>query len=50
MNELNVFHLARIKLPMEKNRLLLMLVGVNFIFTGLDVTLCARRKCLHSCL
>ncbi len=39
MNELNVFHLARIKLPMEKNRLLLMLVGVNFIFTGLDVTL-----------
>lgn len=39
MNELNVFHLARIKLPMEKNRLLLMLVGVNFIFTGLNVTL-----------
>lgn len=39
MNELSVFRLARIKLPMEKNRLLLLLVGVNFIFTGLDVAL-----------
>lgn len=39
MNELSVFHLAKLKLPMEKNRLLLMLVGVNFLFTGLDVVL-----------
>jgi hypothetical protein len=39
MNELTVFHLARVKLPIEKNRLLLILVGVNFIFTGLDVVL-----------
>lgn len=39
MNELTVFHLARVKLPVEKNRLLLILVGVNFIFTGLDVVL-----------
>ncbi|MCL4509576.1 MAG: hypothetical protein M1470_00670 [Bacteroidetes bacterium] len=39
MNEISVFHLARVKLPMEKNRLLLLLVGVNFIFTGLDVAL-----------
>jgi hypothetical protein len=39
MNEISVFGLAHLKLPMEKNRLLLMLVGVNFIFTGLDVTL-----------
>jgi hypothetical protein len=39
MNEMNVFHLARVRLPMEKNRLLLLLVGVNFLFTGLDVAL-----------
>ncbi len=39
MNELTVFHLARVKLPIEKNRLLLILVGVNFVFTGLDVVL-----------
>jgi len=39
MNELSVFHLARVKLPMQKNRLLLMLVGMNFIFTGIDVAL-----------
>lgn len=39
MNEISVFHLAKLKLPMEKNRLLLMLVGVNFLFTGLDVIL-----------
>ena len=39
MNEVTVFHLARVKLPIEKNRLLLILVGVNFVFTGLDVVL-----------
>ncbi len=39
MNEIKVFNLARVKLPIEKNRLLLILVGVNFIFTGLDVVL-----------
>lgn len=39
MNEISVFHLARVRLPIEKNRLLLLLVGVNFLFTGLDVAL-----------
>jgi hypothetical protein len=39
MNEITVFQLARLKLPMGKNRLLLILVGVNFVFTGLDVVL-----------
>ena len=39
MNEILVFGLAHFKLPMGKNRFLLMLVGVNFIFTGLDVAL-----------
>ncbi len=39
MNEISVFQIARVKLPMDKNRLLLLLVGVNFVFTGLDVTL-----------
>ena len=39
MNEITVSHLARVKLPVEKNRLLLILVGVNFVFTGLDVVL-----------
>lgn len=39
MNEISVFHLAKLRLPMEKNRLLLMLVGVNFLFAGLDVIL-----------
>ncbi len=39
MNELSVFRLARLKLPMDKNRLILLLVGVNLIFTGLDVAL-----------
>jgi hypothetical protein len=39
MSDVSVFHLANIRLPMEKNRLLLLLVGVNFFFTGLDVAL-----------
>ena len=39
MNELSVFRLAHLKLPMDKNRLILLLVGVNLIFTGLDVAL-----------
>lgn len=39
MSEISVFHLARVKLPFEKNRLLLILVGMNFIFTGVDVIL-----------
>lgn len=39
MEEVSVFHLARIKLPMEKNRLLLLFVGVNFFLVGIDVAL-----------
>ncbi|MGB9591262.1 MAG: hypothetical protein ACPL1K_01955 [Candidatus Kryptoniota bacterium] len=39
MSEMSVFHIARVKLPMEKNRLLMLLVGVNFVFTGFDVAL-----------
>ncbi len=39
MNNVEIFHLANIKLPMEKNRFLLMFAGVNLIFTGLDVAL-----------
>ncbi|HTR80514.1 MAG TPA: hypothetical protein VMM58_02715 [Bacteroidota bacterium] len=39
MNDVSIFHLANIKLPMEKNRFLLMFAGVNLIFTGLDVAL-----------
>ena len=39
MNGISIFHLANIRLPMEKNRFLLMYAGVNLIFTGLDVAL-----------
>jgi len=39
MSRVSVFHLANIRLPMEKNRFLLLFAGVNFIFTGLDVAL-----------
>ncbi len=39
MTELEVFHLAKVKLPIERNRLILLLVGVNFTFTGIDVAL-----------
>jgi len=39
MNNISIFHLANIKLPMEKNRLLLIFVGINLMFTGLDVVL-----------
>src|SRR5690242_19751588 len=39
MNEVAIFHLANVRLPMEKNRFLLMFAGVNLIFTGLDVAL-----------
>ena len=39
MSELSVFHIARLRLPVEKNRLLLILVGVNLLFTGIDVAL-----------
>ncbi len=47
MNEVAVFHLARVKLPIEKNRLLLILVGVNFLFTGLDVALAHAVNDFH---
>jgi len=39
VSELSVFHIARLRLPVEKNRLLLILVGVNLLFTGIDVAL-----------
>lgn len=39
MSNLNIFHMADIKLPMEKNRLLLIFVGINLFFTGIDVLL-----------
>ena len=39
MSSINIFHLANIKLPMPKNRLLLVFVGINLMFTGIDVAL-----------
>lgn len=39
MDRISVFRLASIRLPMEKNRFLLLFAGVNFLFTGLDVAL-----------
>ncbi len=39
MSDVNIFHLANLKLPMEKNRLLLLFVGINLMFTGIDVAL-----------
>jgi hypothetical protein len=39
MNDVNIFHLANIRLPIEKNRLLMLFVGVNLLFTGIDVVL-----------
>ena len=39
MNDVAIFHLANVRLPMEKNRFLLMFAGINLIFTGLDVAL-----------
>lgn len=47
MTEISVFHLARVKLPIEKNRLLLLLVGVNFLFTGVDVALAHAVNGFH---
>lgn len=47
MSEMTVFHLARVKLPIEKNRLLLLLVGVNFMFTALDVALAHAVNDFH---
>jgi hypothetical protein len=39
MDNVNIFHLADIRLPIEKNRLLMLFVGVNLLFTGIDVVL-----------
>ena len=39
MDNVEIFHLANIRLPMEKNRLLLIFVGINLFFTGIDVAL-----------
>ena len=39
MDNVEVFHLANIRLPIEKNRLLLIFVGLNLFVTGIDVAL-----------
>ncbi len=39
MDNVQVFHLANVRLPMEKNRLLLIFVGLNLFVTGIDVAL-----------
>jgi hypothetical protein len=39
MDDINIFHLANIRLPIEKNRLLMLFVGINLLFTGIDVVL-----------
>jgi hypothetical protein len=39
MSNVNIFHLADINLPVEKNRLLMLFVGINLLFTGIDVVL-----------
>jgi hypothetical protein len=39
MNNVKIFHLANLELPMEKNRLLMLFVGINLMFTGIDVAL-----------
>ncbi len=37
--KISIFHLASLHLPMEKNRLVLIFVGINLMFTGIDVAL-----------
>ena len=39
MNDVQIFHIANIKLPTDKNRLLMIFVGINLMFTGIDVVL-----------
>ncbi len=39
MSDIHIFHLADIHLPMKKNRLLMLFVGINLMFTGIDVVL-----------
>ncbi len=39
MTNVNILHLANVKLPFEKNRLLMFFVGINIMFTGIDVAL-----------
>ncbi len=39
MSNIEIFHLANLKLPIEKNRLLMLFVGINLMFTGIDVAL-----------
>ncbi len=47
MSELAVFHLGRVRLPVAKNRLLLVFVAVNFLFTGIDVALAHAVNDFH---
>ena len=39
MNDVQIFHIANINLPTDKNRLLMIFVGINLMFTGIDVVL-----------
>ena len=39
MTSVNILHIANLKLPFEKNRLLMFFVGINIMFTGIDVAL-----------
>lgn len=39
MKNVEIFHLANLKLPTDKNRLLMIFVGINLMFTGIDVVL-----------
>ncbi len=39
MNEINIFHITALKLPIAKNRLLMLFVGINLMFTWIDVVL-----------
>ncbi len=47
MSEVAVFHLARLRLPIAKSRLLLLFIGVNFLFTGIDVALAHAVNAFH---
>jgi len=39
VNNVEIFHIANLKLPTDKNRLLMIFVGINLMFTGIDVAL-----------
>ena len=39
MTGVKILNIANVKLPFEKNRLLMFFVGINIMFTGIDVAL-----------